>query len=854
MKHRFWKCMPVPRVGLLGYGSRAAAVALSSCFIAVPAHAINLPAGAYTLTMAHSAMCVRAPNALSGSQLQQGTCDKSAAQTFNISATDSGYYKLINASTNLAMDVRNASHTDGAAVQQVGWGNSYAQHYYFQVNNEGFIIRSRESGKCVELQNGVRDSSGVLVQMACSGAAQQTFLVRPTTAGTQTIADGRYTPRAVHSGKCLDVPNGSSADSVQLQQYTCNGTSPQQFDFRYVGNNQYEIKNATFGKCLDVRTSGTANGTAIQQYTCNQTAAQRFIVSAVGDGSYQIKSSLSGNKPIDIAGVSLSDGAKTQIWDNLNANNQKWMLDTPVNANIGDGVYTIKPTTSTSKCIDVPNNSVSPGQGLQQYDCNGGSAQSFKIVHQANGYYKISHTNGGLDLSVRDFSESDSARIEQGEEYSSDNRLFRFEPYGAGYLIRPKSSYKCFDIAGNSTANGAALQQYNCNFGSNQIFKLGLLSSDTAYSPGAAVNSETIVLIHGFSGWGRGEMFGMKYWGGGWSGGRDLQEYLKSQGHNTVTVGVGPISSNWDRAVEAYAELKGGCVDYGIAHAQQHGHLRMGRCYSTPLLGTWDASHKIHIFSHSQGGQTARVLLKLLRDGSAAEMTAGSGGLFTGGRDWIHSITTVSTPHKGTTLTNLANPQGITQKIVTEASRVLGLVSGENVVYDLKLDQWGLTRNAGEGWTAYFNRINDSSKWAATSDSATYDLSPAGAPNVYGGSTMYSNVYYFSYSNKSTFRGIVDGHQYPILSTFTPFIPQSWFMGFNSTSAWWENDSVVNTSSMNAPAGAPVQAYNGTPVSAVWQSMGVLDGWDHVDMVGLFTLKDINPMYLNQAKLVHSLP
>lgn len=66
--------------------------------------------------------------------------------------------------------------------------------------------------------------------------------------------------------------------------------------------------------------------------------------------------------------------------------------------------------------------------------------------------------------------------------------------------------------------------------------------------------------------------------------------------------------------------------------------------------------------------------------------------------------------------------------------------------------------------------------------------------------------------------------------------------GLNNTSAWWENDSVVNTSSMDAPAGAPVQAYNGTPVRAVWQNMGMADGWDHADMVGLFTLKDINPM------------
>lgn len=67
--------------------------------------------------------------------------------------------------------------------------------------------------------------------------------------------------------------------------------------------------------------------------------------------------------------------------------------------------------------------------------------------------------------------------------------------------------------------------------------------------------------------------------------------------------------------------------------------------------------------------------------------------------------------------------------------------------------------------------------WAASSDSGTYELSPAGAPNVHGGSTVDANGYYFSHPNKSTFRGLLDGHQYPIVSTFTPFIFRSWFMG-----------------------------------------------------------------------------
>ncbi|SOE45905.1 Ricin-type beta-trefoil lectin domain-like [Streptomyces sp. OV198] len=42
-------------------------------------------------------------------------------------------------------------------------------------------------------------------------------------------ADGAYHFVNRNSGKCLDVPSASTADSVQLAQYTCNGTAAQSF-------------------------------------------------------------------------------------------------------------------------------------------------------------------------------------------------------------------------------------------------------------------------------------------------------------------------------------------------------------------------------------------------------------------------------------------------------------------------------------------------------------------------------------------------------------------------------------------------------------------------------------------------
>ena len=79
-------------------------------------------------------------------------------------------------------------------------------------------------------------------------------------------------------------------------------------------------------------------------------------------------------------------------------------------------------------------------------------------------------------------------------------------------------------------------------------------------------NNYPIFLIHGFMGWGRDELSNHYYWGGTY----DLQEILREEGFIVHTLSVGPISSNWDRAIEVFYQLKGGQVDYGFYHSQKN--------------------------------------------------------------------------------------------------------------------------------------------------------------------------------------------------------------------------------------------------------------------------------------------
>ncbi|GMF33662.1 unnamed protein product [Phytophthora lilii] len=103
------------------------------------------------------------------------------------------------------------------------------------------------------------------------------------------------------------------------------------------------------------------------------------------------------------------------------------------------------------------------------------------------------------------------------------------------------------------------------------------------FTTATASNTHPVVLVHGFSGWGREELLDFKYWGGLQG---DFQEELRAQGYTVFTAVVGPFSSNWDRSCELYAQIKGGQVDYGVKHSAKHGHLRFGRNF-TGLYPEW---------------------------------------------------------------------------------------------------------------------------------------------------------------------------------------------------------------------------------------------------------------------------
>jgi hypothetical protein len=133
------------------------------------------------------------------------------------------------------------------------------------------------------------------------------------------------------------------------------------------------VVNKNSGKCVDAFAASTANGNAVQQYSCNGTNAQLWQFQATDSGYYRVGSAINPAQVWDDKDVSAADGGLIQLWTYSSGGNQQWM---PVEE--GNGYYHFVNRFS-GKCLDVPAASTADSVQLQQYTCNGSAAQSFSL-------------------------------------------------------------------------------------------------------------------------------------------------------------------------------------------------------------------------------------------------------------------------------------------------------------------------------------------------------------------------------------------------------------------------------------------------------------------------------------------
>ncbi|WP_225810698.1 ThuA domain-containing protein [Streptomyces spinosus] len=137
----------------------------------------------------------------------------------------------------------------------------------------------------------------------------------------------------------------------------------------------YTLRNTGNGTCADARAAGTANGTVVQQYTCNSTTAQQFQFRSTDSGYTRIAARGNAQQVIDVVDRSTADNAPLQLWSYGGGTNQQWL---PVKEATGRYHFTAR---HSGKCLTASATAADSVQ-LTQRTCDGSGAQSFQLAAQ----------------------------------------------------------------------------------------------------------------------------------------------------------------------------------------------------------------------------------------------------------------------------------------------------------------------------------------------------------------------------------------------------------------------------------------------------------------------------------------
>ncbi len=388
-------------------------------------------------------------------------------------------------------------------------------------------------------------------------------------------------------------------------------------------------------------------------------------------------------------------------------------------------------------------------------------------------------------------------------------------------------------------------------------------------------NKYPVVLLHGMFGFGEQQVTNnfLPYFGL-WN--TNIKKMFEAEGIRTVAPSMGPFTSAWNRACEIYAQLFGGTVDYGKAHSEKYGCERYGRTYEAllPEWGTKDKDGnliKINIIGHSFGGVSGRMLNYLMTYGSAEERAATDAEdlspLFAGGHGgWVHSITTLASPHNG--MTSVEGKVGkAMETICLFLVDIVSMLDATSLrrFYDLQLDQYGINAKPDQKVNPW--KFLDSKKvgmYFFKDDNIVYDLTLEGAEKLNALIPVEPNVYYFSFRGgrtrniPNTYYHIPEPKAFPLLNILGFFmgIQQS---GCPDEKTWHENDMVINTVSAEAPTGAPRTDY-GKPAVGFDYKPGVFNVFkkehkDHMSYCGwMENHKEYAKFYQTIYDMVSSLP
>jgi hypothetical protein len=159
---------------------------------------------------------------------------------------------------------------------------------------------------------------------ATAGASGETVSEASAHASVPPGGRRRYVNK--RSGKCMNIPGGSTADGARVTQFTCGGWMDHKWEAEPAGGPFYRIRNANSGKCLAVPGGTTERGVQLIQWPCGDWEDHRWRFQQYPDGRFQVINMKSG-QCLAVRGGDVADGAAVIQWPCGGWDDHFWALE-----------------------------------------------------------------------------------------------------------------------------------------------------------------------------------------------------------------------------------------------------------------------------------------------------------------------------------------------------------------------------------------------------------------------------------------------------------------------------------------------------------------------------------------------
>ncbi|MEU8001917.1 RICIN domain-containing protein [Catellatospora sp. NPDC049111] len=193
---------------------------------------------------------------------------------------------------------------------------AYGQHW--ANNNTGNLTLTNNwtTSTNTNITSGSRGNTNTGTVVVSGGNWPTAARAVMASAGVQTGTQQGVTIVGGQSGRCVDVPNASSANGTQVQLWDCAGGTGQRWT--YTAGKQLTVYG---NKCLDATGQGTTNGTRLVIWDCNGQANQQWNVNSNGTIT-----GVQSNLCVDASGNATGNGTLLHLWGCHGGTNQQWTL------------------------------------------------------------------------------------------------------------------------------------------------------------------------------------------------------------------------------------------------------------------------------------------------------------------------------------------------------------------------------------------------------------------------------------------------------------------------------------------------------------------------------------------------